>query len=46
MNIAVACTGYDGLSNAVFLAQHVEVVAVDIIPSKVDMIRWESRSPT
>ena len=38
MNIAVAGTGYVGLSNAVLLAQHHTVTAVDIIPEKVDMI--------
>lgn len=38
MNIAVAGTGYVGLSNAVLLSQHNHVVAVDIIQSKVDMI--------
>ena len=37
-NIAVAGTGYVGLSMAVLLAQHNHVVAVDIIPEKVDMI--------
>lgn len=36
--IAVAGTGYVGLSNAVLLAQHNEVVAVDVIPEKVEMI--------
>lgn len=36
--IAVAGTGYVGLSLAVLLAQHNNVVAVDIIPEKVDMI--------
>lgn len=36
--IAVAGTGYVGLSNAVLLSQHNEVTAVDIIPEKVEMI--------
>jgi len=36
--IAIAGTGYVGLSNAVLLAQHNEVVAVDVIQEKVDMI--------
>ena len=38
MKLAVAGTGYVGLSMATLLAQHNEVVAVDIIPEKVDMI--------
>lgn len=38
MNIAVAGTGYVGLSLATLLAQHNHVMAVDIIPKKVDMV--------
>ena len=44
MKIAVAGTGYVGLSLAVLLAQHNEVVAVDIIPEKVELIN-QRRSP-
>ena len=36
--IAVAGTGYVGLSIATLLSQHHQVIAVDIIPEKVDMI--------
>lgn len=38
MKISVAGTGYVGLSMATLLAQHNEVMAVDIVPEKVDMI--------
>ncbi|MDB6730291.1 nucleotide sugar dehydrogenase [Bifidobacterium longum] len=38
MKIAVAGTGYVGLSLATLLAQHHQVTAVDIVPAKVDMI--------
>lgn len=38
MNIAVAGTGYVGLSLAVLLARHNKVTAVDVIPEKVDML--------
>lgn len=44
MKIAVAGTGYVGLSIATLLAQHHEVVAVDIIPEKVDLIN-RKKSP-
>ena len=43
MKIAVAGTGYVGLSLAVLLSQHNEVTAVDIVPEKVAKLnRWES----
>ncbi|WP_339213249.1 nucleotide sugar dehydrogenase [Ornithinibacillus sp. FSL M8-0202] len=38
MNITVAGIGYVGLSNAILLAQHNEVIALDIVKDKVDMI--------
>lgn len=44
MRIAVAGTGYVGLSIATLLSQHHEVVAVDIVPEKVDLINHK-RSP-
>ena len=43
MRIAVAGTGYVGLSLAVLLSQHNQVTAVDIVPEKVDLINnWQS----
>ena len=44
MNIAVAGTGYVGLSIATLLAQHHHVTAVDIVPEKVDLIN-QRKSP-
>ena len=43
-NIAVAGTGYVGLSIATLLAQHNHVTAVDIIPNKVELIN-NKKSP-
>lgn len=43
MKLAVAGTGYVGLSLAILLSQHNEVTAVDVVPEKVDMInKWQS----
>jgi UDPglucose 6-dehydrogenase len=44
MKIAIAGTGYVGLSNAMLLAQHNEVIAVDIVKEKVDLLN-KKKSP-
>jgi len=44
MKIAIAGTGYVGLSNAVLLAQHNEVIALDLVEKKVDLIN-SKKSP-
>ena len=42
MKIAVAGMGYVGLSNAVLLAQHNEVTAIDVLQEKVDLVNGGS----
>lgn len=44
LKIAVAGTGYVGLSIATLLSQHHKVMAVDIVPEKVELINSKKRS--
>ena len=44
IKIAVAGTGYVGLSIATLLAQHHQVTAVDVIPEKVELINRDRKS--
>ena len=44
LKIAVAGTGYVGLSLAVLLSQHNEVIAVDILPEKVESFDYNRRT--
>lgn len=39
MNIAIAGTGYVGLSNGIILAQHNRVTALDIVSEKVELLK-------
>ncbi len=43
MNITIAGTGYVGLSNAILLAQNNQVIALDVVSEKVELLNQKNR---